>query len=162
MHRRLHAAGGFTVTELLVASLLVAAVLGGLGHLMAVAINQATTVRSGAAALSLAQSRLEELRAAPWTYDAGGGRVSAPQLEWSPDEALSRDEACCFDLVDRHGQVVTAGDERPAVFRRRWAVSRVDAGDDETLWLRVCVGRATDAISKTPWACVSTIKTRKP
>ena len=75
---------GFSVIEVLIAATLVASTLVGLAHLVAVGAQRALASRHSAGALADAQSKLEDLRAASWTYAADGTRQSASVLAPSP------------------------------------------------------------------------------
>jgi prepilin-type N-terminal cleavage/methylation domain-containing protein len=156
---------GFTLIEVLVASALVVSVIGGLAQLAAKGVAQSHAARASGAALALAQGKLEELRAAPWSYDAGSNPVSDPALAASPADALSVDRDGWCDASDEFGRLVATADVGRAVYRRRWFVGRFDAADPDTLVLKVCVHAVVSAASsggKRPDACVSTVLARKP
>ena len=152
-------AGGFTLVEALVATVLVCTAVAGLAHLGFAAMVQSAVVEREAVALWLAQSKLEELRASEWIFDAAGMRRSADALAPSPADALTRDTGGYVDAFDRFGEPVPLG--VAAAHRRRWAISLVDPADPDTLLLQACVlpRDASDAGIR-PDACVATIKTR--
>jgi prepilin-type N-terminal cleavage/methylation domain-containing protein len=161
--RPLHNDGGFTFIELLIAIVLVASALAGFAQLVNAAVRRAALVRDESLAQALAQSRLDLLRAAAWTYDVAGARNSAPELGESPPTALTEDQPGYFDELDLFGEVVapTAG---TVAYRRRWSIAAFGA-DPDTLLLRVCVwsvARSTAAWRDIPEACVSSLRTRQP
>lgn len=154
---------GFSLIEVLIASLLVASAIVGLAHLAALGVRQGHAARHATSSLSLAQSKLEELRAVEWSYDAGGARLSGSALGLSPPRALLDDQAGYADSTDAFGEAVTS--QALAVYRRRWAILQLQAEDEDTLLLQVCVfplGGAGARWNSQPEACVSTIRTRKP
>lgn len=155
-------ARGFSLIEVLIATVLFASIAAGVSHLAARGVTQAGGARSSAVALALAQSKLEELRGSTWRYDAAGLRLGAPALAVSPAESLAQDAAGYADSLDRFGEAaISDGDSR---YRRRWAITQPDPADEDTLALVVCVfpstGRADQDL--VPEACVSTIRTRQP
>jgi prepilin-type N-terminal cleavage/methylation domain-containing protein len=154
---------GFTVVEMLVATAILVCGIAGLSYVAAVAVRQTATARGETMALLLAQSKLEELRAAPWAFDPLGARVSAPELMASPASALDADATGYADQTDVAGTLLDTRTDRRVVFRRRWLVA-VDLGDADTLWLKVCVesvGSVRGRRRTLPEACVATARTRK-
>lgn len=155
---------GFTLIEVLVASAIVVSVIGGLAQLAANGVGQSHAARSAGAALALAQGKLEELRAATWSWDASGAPLSDPALVESPADAVSADRDGWWDAADEFGQPVSTTDAGRTVYRRRWSISRIDPADPHTLVLKVCVRslvsvRPGDGV---PDACVSSVMARKP
>jgi len=150
---------GFTLVEALVAMALVCTAAAGLAHLGLAAMVQGAVVERESVALWLAQSKLEELRASDWSFDAAGVRRNADALALSPADALTRDTGGYVDAFDRFGEPVPLS--AAAVHRRRWAISLVDPLAPDTLLLQACVvpRRASDAGTR-PEACVATIRTR--
>ena len=128
---------GFSLLEVLLASLILAGAVSGLAHLVAYAADQTVASRRQATALVLAQGKLEELR-------------SASGLVVSPFDALDRDYEGYAD--------------RPDLFRRRWSITRFDADDPKTLVLRVCLwslGQPTPE-TQTARACVAGVRVERP
>jgi Tfp pilus assembly protein PilV len=158
-----HGERGFSLFEALIASVLVGSVIVGLAHLVATAAAQSTSSRTAADALVAAQSKLEELRLAAWTYGPDAARVSSPALAESPPNALAADAAGYVDFLDAFGASVAAASEDVA-FVRRWAVEIADAADADTLALHVCVFQrdARARVDATAVACVAGIRTRQP
>jgi prepilin-type N-terminal cleavage/methylation domain-containing protein len=156
---------GFSLIEVLVASLVVSSALVGFAHLIALGTKQTSSVQASVSALSLAQSKLEDLRALTWAFDGSGTRVSSPDLAVSPADSLFVDFPGHVDATDRFGQPVSTSDIASAAYRRRWAVWQLDPTNEDTLVLQVCVfgtGASSAARRLVPDACVSTIRTRKP
>jgi Tfp pilus assembly protein PilV len=156
---------GFTIVELLIASALVVSALAGLAHLATLGAMRGRAARAAGPALTLAQSKLEELRALPWSYDSAGAPLSDPALAISPTNALTTDLSGWSDALDAFGHQVPADAVHDTVYRRRWSIGRVDAADADTLLLHVCVLSPVAFASVghgLPDACVSTIRARKP
>jgi hypothetical protein len=156
---RHHPSRGFSLIEALIASLLIAIAVVGLAHLVTVGVAQAFTTRQSATSLTLAQSKLEELRGLTWRFDADGTRVSSPQLAAAPPSALSQDHDGYVEKLDRFG-APGPPDEAPH-YRRRWAIAPLDALDADTLVLQVCVS-SIGAAGGPAVVCVWTLRTRKP
>jgi hypothetical protein len=152
---------GFSLIEALIASALVASAVVTLAHLVATGVAQTSSARRSILALILAQSKLEELRSAPFLFTADGSRVDGDALVRSPEAALTEDADGWVEELDRFSDAVT--DRQPLYFRRRWAVRPLWDGDVDTLVLQVCVfapgAVRRDAVAE---ACVSSIRTRKP
>ena len=150
---------GFALVEALIAALLVATAVVGLTQLVTVGLAQSLRTRQSETALTLAQAKLEELRSLAWLFDAGGGRVSSPQLGTSPPTTLVQDVDGWVETLDRFGAAGAPVDVTH--YRRRWAIGLLDAADLDTLVLQVCVftdGRPGVIAD----ACVWTVRTRKP
>jgi Tfp pilus assembly protein PilV len=155
-----HASEGFTLLEALIASLLLAGALATLAHVVGTGVVQTTSMRRTMAALVLAQSKLEELRALTWRFDADGSRASSNALVASPAGSLSADHAGWVETLDRFG--VASAARQPQMYRRRWSIAQWGP-DPDTLVLQVCVFESSDnAVAPAPQACVSTIRTRRP
>jgi prepilin-type N-terminal cleavage/methylation domain-containing protein len=153
-------ADGFTLIEVLVATTLVCTAVAGLSQLGLLAMAQSLSVQRQTAALWLAQSKLEELRARSWAFDSSGLALSDPALSLSPPGALTSDTPGFVDYFDRFGDVVP----RPvSTYQRRWAITLVDPVDPDTLRLQSCVlSRAPASAGRSiADACVTTIRTRR-
>ena len=154
---------GFSVIEVLIAAALVASTLVGLAHLVAVGAQRSIATRYSAGALTSANSKLEELRAAPWTYAPDGSRISSSALSTSPADSLLQDTAGYVDYLDGFGETVPiAGGEVAPEFVRRWSIAPLAVGDLDTITLRVCVfSSASVHLAKAlPETCVASIRTR--
>jgi prepilin-type N-terminal cleavage/methylation domain-containing protein len=129
---------GFTLIEALIAVTLLAGAVGTLLHVATRVAYQGLHAGQRQVALTLAQSKLEELLALPFRFDAAGQRQSHPDLAPSDAASLQSDAPPHVDALDRFGLMVDAGDV--GVYTRRWNIAT--AGDD-TLHLSVCVTTAT-------------------
>jgi type II secretory pathway pseudopilin PulG len=157
-------ARGFSLIEALIASLIVASALAGLAHLVTLGATQTTAARTSTVALSLAQSKLEQLRVLEWTYDASGVRVSSPALSPSPPGSLYGGDASFLEHIDAFEGVTPAAEGDAPDYWRTWAITPIAASDRDTLLLEVCVFAAVGPLSDTsrPDVCLSSVKTRKP
>lgn len=131
---------GFTLVEALVAAILVATAAVVLAQLVALGATQSAHNRGALEALVVAQSKLEQLRAATWS-------TSVVSADLTPGGSLVSDAPGYAD--------------RPPMFVRRWTVRLRDPADATVVVLTVCVFLATQ-IDAAPEACVSTIRTRRP
>ena len=149
---------GFTLIEVIVALAILVTVASGVVRLFALAIESGRTSRDRTMAVTLAASRLEELRSLAWSYelDSSGAAVartdgstdlsvdppgtSGPGLLESPGGTLDVSTPPYVDYLDAAGQRVGAGSTPPprAVYARRWAV-RYFAGSDRLAALQVFV-----------------------
>jgi type II secretory pathway pseudopilin PulG len=154
-----NSAAGFTLVEALVATVLVCTAIGGIAQLGVIAAAQSAAVQRDAVALWLAQSKIEDLRSRPWSFDSAGARLSDSTLTLSPPDTLLVDTSGFVEYLDRFGEPVTAS---AAVFHRRWAIDLVETSDADTLRLQACVLTRESMLRGTPPAiCVSTVRTRR-
>ena len=154
------AANGFTLLEALIASALLAGALVTLASLVSAGLAQSASMRRTIAAVVLAQSKLEELRALPWRFAADGSRISSAALAPSPPASLSTDAMGWVEPLDRFGANPSPG--RPQTYRRRWSIAPWQT-DPDTLVLQVCVFASSEAaVAGVAEACVAAIRTRKP
>jgi Tfp pilus assembly protein PilV len=121
------AIGGFTLAETVVAAALLATAVAALAHLVTLAAQQSQASLRQLTATVAAQSKLEELRAAPWTALFAGDDeddLDAPFIRrWTtstfdptdPDSLVL--QACVFDRARTDQQpeacVVTIRTRRP-------------------------------------------------
>src|SRR5262249_4950404 len=89
----------------------------------------------------LAEEKMEELRALPFTVDAQGHAITASGLGLSPPGALTTNVDGHCDLFDRRGAPLRAGSTAAAPFIRRWSVEPLAASPDSALVLQVLVVR---------------------
>jgi type II secretory pathway pseudopilin PulG len=148
-------ARGFTLIEALIAAALLIGPVAILAQLLIGSIAQSVNAEQATAALTLAQAKLEALRAAPFDFDANGVRVDSPLLAASPPNALTVDTPPYVDALDRFGAETLA---LPA-FVRRWAVTP-RPGDPDTLELAVCVSATATRLVYPQ--CVWSLRTRRP
>ena len=149
---------GFSLLETLIASALLAGAIAVLAHLVVRAVDQSLLAEQRAAALTLAQAKLEQLRAVPFQYGEGGVRIDDPALAASPGDSLTVDTPPYVESLDRFGAFVPAG--TGPTFVRRWSIAIRD-DDRDTLTVAVCVSVAR--VDAGPGSsCVWTMRTRQP
>ena len=146
---------GFSLIEALIATGILAVSLVSLAGLFGLAIRSNIAARSTTTATVLAQQKLEELRALPWTG-----------LNQSPANALEENTPGVVDYVDQFGEARGGGADRPAdaIYTRRWAIEPLPSAPD-TLAIQVRVMRtdAHGAVGRVPEeARLTTARTRKP
>jgi len=120
-------------------------------------VQQTVHAEQTTTSLTLAQGKLEQLRAAAFGFDGNGVRIDDALLTPSPANALTEDTPPYLDGLDRFGQLPAAG-MSPA-FVRRWSI-RTHRNDPDTLELAVCVNAVGMALPQPQ--CVWTIRTRRP
>ena len=155
--RTFTSANGFSLLEALIAAALLAGAIGSLAHLVTRSAEQSLRSEALTVALTLAQAKLEELRAYAFSFDAGGARIDSPMLAPSAADALAQDSPPHVEALDRFGQVV-AGDAVPA-YRRRWLIAPQPL-DADTLFIASCVVPGVSG-SAPGDACVWGIRTRR-
>ncbi len=150
--RRQH---GFSLVEVLVATLLVGGGLVGLAQLAAYAMEANRRAKATTIAAVLALEKMEHLR----TRGAG--------VEPSPAEALQRNVDDYCDFFDGVGRLLGGGTSPPpgSVYVRRWAVAPLgsDPGRTSVLQVRVVASAPeSEARRRLPDAArVVTLMTRK-
>ncbi len=146
---------GFSLIEVLVATLVLAAAAAGAAGLCWVATASVRTARVETTAALLAIDKLERLRGLSWFFDGVGGPVSdlstdltrdpvtagGVGLTPSPPDALERNRAGYVDFLDEAGRWVAGGTEPPpaAVYVRRWSIQPLPGDAGDTLVLQVLV-----------------------
>jgi prepilin-type N-terminal cleavage/methylation domain-containing protein len=151
---------GFSLVEVLVAMVLVAGAVAGLASLGFLGLTRGDSVHRAGQALALAQGKLDELRAAPWGFDATGTRVTDTALALSPPLTLTGGGAPAVELFDRFAH--PTGTLADAAFERRWAVTLVDAADPDTLLIQACVAALGGVDAGNSRRCVVTVRSRHP
>ena len=179
-------AAGFSLIEVLIATLLLATALTTLAQLFGVATRSNIDARSTTYAAVLAQQKLEELRGLTWGFDPQGLPISdvstdtavSPEtptggtgLAPSPSGALGTNTGGYVDYVDQFGAKLGGGVVPPkdAVYVRRWSVEPLPSNPNNTLLLQVLVfrnrdrGTADDGAGRVlpDEARLVTVKTRK-
>lgn len=152
---------GFTLLETLVATGILVTALAGLAQLFL--LGTQLTRQSGATGLALvaAQDKLESLRSRAFTYDSGGGSVTAPALLPSPPTTLAEDAEPYVDWLDADGAAHESSDG--AVLIRRWRISSLGATTPDAIAIEVCVFRLPGGSDPSGAdACLATIRTRQP
>jgi type II secretory pathway pseudopilin PulG len=176
---------GFSLTETMVATGILAAALVSLAQLFAMAVQSNTSARNTTFATVLAQQKLEQLRALAWGFDEVGLPVSdtstntavQPEtpfggtgLSPSPSDALLTNVDGYVDYVDAWGNILGSDAEArgQATYFRRWSVEPLPTNPNNTLILQVVVGRMRDRglaegtnMRAQDEARVMTVKTRK-
>jgi prepilin-type N-terminal cleavage/methylation domain-containing protein len=164
-------AAGFTLIEVLVASVLFTTLSLGIAQLFAVANAAGVAARHQTSATILAAAKMEQLRALVWSWEAGPpGTPPLPRsdlttnlstdpdgddgrgLRESPMGTLERNVPPYVDYLDAAGRWVGNGATPPAdaVFVRRWAVRGLPADPDRTLILQVLVTTTRQAGARRP------------
>lgn len=168
---------GFTLIESVVASAVVIATLAGVVHLFLQTARITAEARRAPVALAAAESKLEQLLALSWTYDAAGIPLSDEHsdttvdpssfaggtgLAISPADSLSRASPGYVDYLDGSGRSVGSTPASGAIFSRRWLVQALPAAPLDVRLLRVCVVRlsGTDT-DPPPEVCLGTVRTRR-
>ena len=150
---------GFSVLEALTAATLLAGAIVVLLHVVTQSAIQAVRTESAVVATTLAQAKLEELRATPFRFDDAGGRVDDPALAASAADAHLDDSPPHLERLDRFGAPPTG--DAPPDYVRRWSIAAYDANGD-ALRLTVCVAAARDRARAPVPTCVWTIRARQP
>lgn len=149
---------GFSLIEVLIATLLLATSLTTLAQLFALSTRSNQDARSTTYAAILAQQKIEELRALTWGYDPSGLPISdvssdttvSPEtpaggtgLSPSPAGSLGANTNGYVDYIDQFGKKLGGGMAAPAntVYVRRWSVEPLPSNPNNTLILQVLVFR---------------------
>jgi prepilin-type N-terminal cleavage/methylation domain-containing protein len=152
---------GFSLIEVLIATLLMATALTTLAQLFALSSRSNMGARNTTYTATLAQQKLEELRALTWGFDTQGLPISdtstdtsvSPEtlaggtgLAPSPAGSLANNTGGYVDYVDQFGKKLGGGANPPAntVYVRRWSVEPLPSNPNNTLVLQVLVFRNTD------------------
>ena len=180
---------GFSLVEVLVAMGILTAVSLGVAQLFALSAKNNLTAKGQTSTTSMAEQKLEQLRALTWGFDlAGEGlpvtdtttnlTVNPPQhngtgLNPSPSDSLERNTDGFVDFLDANGQWVGTGTTPPgsAVYIRRWSITPLPTNPNNTIVIEVLVtpvsnemARVTSAFTRTRMsgdALIVTVKTRK-
>jgi type II secretory pathway pseudopilin PulG len=141
---------GFTLVETLVATGVLITAFAGVAQLLVLSAQWSRTSATSNAALAAAQSKIEELGALAFTYDAAGLPLTDDGLLPSGASTLDRDTESFSDEVDG--------------IWRRWRITTYDAAAPDAIVIEVCAFRdgATGVAHGGADACLSTIRTRQP
>ena len=154
-------AAGFSLVEVLIATMLLATALVMLAQLFVLSTQSNIGARNTTFTAVLAQQKLEELRALMWGFDTQGLPVSdtttdtaaSPEtpaggtgLAPSPAGSLGSNTTGYVDYVGQFGDKLGGGAVPPAgtVYVRRWSVEPLPSNPNNTLVLQVLVFRNTD------------------
>jgi prepilin-type N-terminal cleavage/methylation domain-containing protein len=179
-------AAGFSLVEVLIATVILAVALVSLAQLFALSTRSNMSARNTTYTAVLAQQKLEELRSLTWGFDTQGLPISdtatntavSPEtpaggtgLSPSPAGTLGANTNGYVDFVDQFGNKLGGGGAPPAgtVFVRRWSVEPLPSNPNNTLVLQVLVfrnrdrGTADDGAGRVlpEEARLVTVKTRK-
>jgi type II secretory pathway pseudopilin PulG len=179
-------ASGFSLIEVLIATLLLATALVTLAQLFALSTHTNMSARNTTYTAVLAQQKLEELRSLTWGFDTQGLPISdtstntavSPEtanggtgLAPSPGGSLGANTDGYVDYVGATGDKLGGGTLPPAntVYVRRWSVEPLPSNPNNTLILQVLVfrnrdrGTANDGAGRVmpDEARLVTVKTRK-
>jgi len=159
---------GFSLIEVLVAMVVMVPGVVGAAGLVGLAARAARDARTETVAVALASQKLEQLRTLEWNADdAGGGPAESDVttdtthdppgpagwgLSPSPAGSLDRNVAGFVDFLDAGGRWVGTGTVPPprATFIRRWAVTPLPAGLNDSLVVQVLVTNVTKAAATVP------------
>ena len=152
---------GFSLLEVLVATMLLATSLVTLAQLFGISTHSNISARNSTYTAILAQQKLEELRALTWGYDTLGLPVSdistntavSPEtpaggtgLAPSPPGTLRTNTGGYVDYIDQFGNKLGGGPNAPAntVYVRRWSVEPLPSNPNNTIILQVLAFRNRD------------------
>jgi prepilin-type N-terminal cleavage/methylation domain-containing protein len=177
---------GFSLVEVLVASMILTVGVLTLAQLFALSTTSNMTAKGTTYATVLAEQKLEELRGLTWGFDGSGLPVSditsdtaskddKPEggtgLSPSPDDALQENTNGYVDYLDMYGNKLGGGEVAPegAVYTRRWSIEPLPTNPNNTLVIQVLVTRNRNrgdadkgkGLRLPEEARVITVKTRK-
>lgn len=179
---------GFTLIEVLVAMTILAVVSLSLAGMFGTAIRATHNARAQTSTATLAEQKLEQLRALTWGFDASGENLPVSDtttdltqtpptaggrgLNPSPANSLAANTSGYVDYLDRSGQWVGTGTTPPAtaMYIRRWNIQPLPTNPNNTLILQVLVttvpresglAAGETRVRFPDDALVATVKTRK-
>jgi prepilin-type N-terminal cleavage/methylation domain-containing protein len=166
---RISTESGFSLVEVLAATVILTVALMSLAQLFAISTRSNFSARSNTFAALLAQQKMEQLRGLTWGFDVlnlpvsdlttdtstggqaagcpvpgggGGGTGLAP----SPWGTLQGNVAGWVDYLDQNGCLLGGGGVAPqgTIYIRRWSVEPLPTNPNNTLILQVLVTRDTE------------------
>ena len=150
---------GFSLLEALIAAALFAAAVVTLVQLVMRSAAQTVRTEIATVSLTLADAKLEELRAARFAFNAIGVPIDDPAVATTPPDAHDKDFPPHLERLGRFGEIL--GVEAAPSYIRRWSITPVD-GDPHTRMFTVCVsGFGSWGTSLRP-ACVWGVRSRQP
>ena len=180
---------GFSFIEVMIAMMLIMIVALGVGGLFGISIRATHAARNQTSTSTLAEQKMEQLRALTWGFDTAGQNLPVSDnttdlsqmpptstgggLNPSPAGTLDTNTPGFVDYVDFRGNWVgTGANPTPgAVFIRRWSIRPLPTNPNNTLILQVLVTTVAresliqGSISPRPRygddALIATVKTRK-
>jgi prepilin-type N-terminal cleavage/methylation domain-containing protein len=151
---------GFSLIEVMLATMLLAFALTSLAQLMVIAVRANQAAQRATFAATLAEEKMEQLRGLAWGFDDLGlpindfstnlandpATADGVGLQPSPAGALSSNQDGYVDYVDRFGNTIGGGAQPPvnAVYVRRWSVEPLPTNPNNTLILQVLVFQVRD------------------
>lgn len=159
---RARSQAGFSLSEVIVASGILATGLVTVAQLFAVSTDANRVARRTSTATILAEQKIEQLRALTWGFDPLGLPVSdfttnigvyppdpagGTGLSASPPNTLTTSTTGFADYLDAYGNWVGSGAVTPrgAVFVRRWSIEPLPTNPNNTLIFQVSVTRVNQA-----------------
>ena len=180
---------GFTMIEVMIAMTILTIVCLGVAQLFGVAVLATQGAKNQTSASTLAEQKMEQIRALTWGFDSAGDYLPVSDtstdlsvnpatnagkgLNPSPSDSLDVNTAGYVDYLDKRGQWVGTGTAVPtaAVYVRRWRILPLPTNPNNTLILQVLVtsaqrertfGGGVGPRRRLPNdALISTVKTRK-
>ena len=154
---------GFSLAEVMIASLLLCVGLVSLAQLFAISTRSTVAARSNTFTVILAQQKMEQLRGLTWGFDTIGLPISdtstdltavgtqagcpapsgggASGLTASPAGTLGANTDGWVDYLNPNGCVLSGGGSPPqgTMYIRRWSVEPLPTNPNNTLILQVLV-----------------------
>jgi type II secretory pathway pseudopilin PulG len=176
--RRISGEGGFSLVEVLVATVVLTTGLIAVAQMFVASTNQNMDARRVTTTAVLAQQKIEQLRALAWGFDEFGLPVSdfgsnitvtppvssgGVGLQASPPNTLTTSTTGYVDYLDAYGAWVGTGTAPPqnAIYVRRWSVEPLPTNPNNTLVFQVLVGRISPAGPPSDLGRQVSLKTRK-
>jgi hypothetical protein len=176
---------GFTLTEVLLAMVLMVTAVMGAAALATTATRTALVARLSTSTLALTLQKVEQLTTITWAVDQSGTLLtdawtdlsaephgeSGTGLGSSPPDSLLANATGFVDFLDARGVWIGAGHSPPpgTAFVRRWHLEPLDGALDRAIVMRVFTtgvgqaqsrGAAGAAIAALPDAALVSIRTR--
>jgi len=176
--RRISGEGGFSLVEVLVATVVLTTGLIAVAQMFVVSTNQNMDARRVSTTAVLAQQKIEQLRALAWGFDEFGLPVSdfasnitvtppvssgGVGLQASPPNTLTTSTTGYVDYLNAYGAWVGTGAAPPAnaIYVRRWSVEPLPTNPNNTLVFQVLVGRISPVGPPSDLGRQVSLKTRK-
>jgi prepilin-type N-terminal cleavage/methylation domain-containing protein len=180
---------GFSLIEVMISMGLLTVVSLSVAQLFAISTRTNQLARGLTSTMSLAEQKLEQLRALSWGFTTDGSglplsdtttnlavtpaNATGAGLNPSPSDALDRNTTGLVDYLDADGVWLGTGTTPPTgtVYIRRWSVTPLPTNPNNTLILQVFCsplaveimrGTSTDARERLPGeAWLVSVRTRK-
>ena len=155
---------GFSLAETLVATALLATAIVSSAQMFVLATRSNIAARRTSSTTTLAEEKMEQLRALAWGFDEIGlpindytsnTAVDPPEAEGgtglsqSPESALAANVDGYVDYLDKYGNSLGGGAEVPddTVYIRRWSIEPLPTNPNNTLIFQVLVFNVGDRIA---------------